>query len=125
MGYEAIEGKRIYLRAEAFGVAVWEIVHGWDWFDKKSLGLQWTRAADSIGANIAEAGGRFHPADVKNFLYHPRGSLRGSKFWLRRARQRNLITEETFTRLDAELEQLSRELNLSTNHQKQRQQNPQ
>jgi hypothetical protein len=108
MGYEAIEEKRIYLRAEAFGDAVWEIVHTWEWFDKKSLGLQWTRAADSIGANIAEAGGRFHPADVKNLL--------------RRARHRNLISEETFARLNAELEQLSREPNLGINHQKQRQQ---
>jgi len=96
-------------------------VSSWDWFVKKTVGTQLARAADSIGANIAEAGGRFHPADVKNFFYHARGSLRETIYWLHRALQRKLLEESTFTSLNEELEQLSREINQAINYQKSRQ----
>ena len=120
MAFEALEEKRVYRRAEELGDMVWEVVAPWEWFAKRSVGLQWTRSTDSIGANIAEAGGRYHPADVKNFLYHARGSLRETKFWLRRAHKRNLIDEVTFQKLNSEIELLSKEINGSINHQKAR-----
>jgi four helix bundle protein len=49
------------------------------------------RAADSVGANIAEAFGRFHYGDKLQFLYYARGSLYETRFWLRQAHQRSLI----------------------------------
>jgi four helix bundle protein len=121
MPFELLEDKRVYRRAEALADRVWDLVIGWDWFLKKTMGTQLTRAADSIGANIAEAGGRFHPADVKNFFYHARGSLRETKYWLRRALQRKLLPETEFASLDEEVEQLSREINQAINFQKSRQ----
>src|SRR5437867_13045981 len=120
MPFEPLEDKRVYQRAEVFADQVWELVGGWTWFAKKAVGIQFTSAADSIGTNIAEAGGRFHPHDVRNFLYYARGSLRETKFWLRRAVHRKLLTDEVFGSLDGELEQLSREINASINHQKTR-----
>lgn len=120
MAYEPIEERRWYQRAEGLGDSVWELVLPWSWFAKRTAGVQLTRAADSIGANIAEAGGRFHPGDVRNFLYYARGSLRETKFWLRRASNRRLITTEVFAKLDEELEQLSREINQSIAYQKTR-----
>ncbi len=111
MPYEPIENSRMYQRAEAIGDRIWEIVLRWDWFAKHTLGAQWVNAADSMGANIAEGGGRYHPKDVKNFLYHARGSLRETKFWMRRALQRDLIENNLAEELDWELEQLSREIN--------------
>jgi len=75
----------VYQRAEAVADQVWELVNGWEWFPKKTVGTQLARAADSIGANIAESAGRFHPGDVRNFLYFARSSLQETRFWLRRA----------------------------------------
>src|SRR5689334_18862215 len=104
MPYEPLEEKRVYQRAEAFGDRIWELVDGWRWFPKRTVGIQFAEAADSIGANIAEAGGRFHPNDVRNFLYYARGSLREAKFWLRRSLARGLIQPDRVAELDAELE---------------------
>lgn len=118
MPYEPLEEKRMYQRAEAVGDRVWELVHVWDWFRKQTVGGQFARAADSIGANIAEAGGRFHPNDVKKFLYYARGSLRETIFWLRRSLTRAFITQADFDSLNGELEQLSREINSAIKFQK-------
>jgi four helix bundle protein len=120
MPYEPLEEKRVYQRAEALGDRVWEIVIQWEWFARKIVGGQLARAANSIGANIAEAGGRFHPNDVRNLFYFARGSLRETKYWLRRASKRGLVDAETMTTLDAELEQLGREISECIRFQKSR-----
>jgi len=120
MPFEALEEKRVYQRAEALGDCVWKIVEVWQWFAKRTVGMQMVRAADSIGANITEAGGRFHPNDVKNYFYYSRGSLRETKYWLRRALQRGLLDESKFKELDNELEQLSSEINQCIRFQKNR-----
>jgi four helix bundle protein len=120
MPYEPLEEKRPYQHAEEFADRVWALVLGWDWFTKKVCGAQFASAADSIGANIAEAGGRFYPNDVKNFLYHARGSLRESKYWLRRAEKRQMVNAEICIELDGKLESLSRELNEAIRFQKER-----
>jgi len=125
MSYEPIEEKRVYIRAEWVADTVWDTVVVWEDFAKRSTGLQLVRAADSIGANIAEAGGRFHPNDVKNFLLYSRGSLRETKFFLRRALKRRLISLEQFQQFDMELENLSKELNGQIRHQKDRAKNQQ
>ncbi len=120
MPYETLESKRVYQRAEALADTVWEMIAGWEWFARRTVGTQLARAADSIGANVAEAGGRFHPADVRNFLYYARGSLRETKYWLRRAGKRGLAPLERLAQLDEELEQLAREINECIKFQKTR-----
>ena len=120
MPYEPLEEKRVYQRAEELGDRIWDLVVGWDWLPKKFVGIQLATAADSIGANIAEAGGRFHPGDVRQFLYYARGSLRETKFGLRRAVRRKLMDPEVVAQLDNELEQLSREINECIKFQKRR-----
>jgi hypothetical protein len=59
---------RIHLLATEFADKVWDIVSQWDYHAKKTVGEHWTRAADSIGANIAEGYGRFHFAEKLNFF---------------------------------------------------------
>jgi four helix bundle protein len=120
MPYEPLEEKRVYLHAEGLADRVWEMVMGWDWFARKTCGSQFVNSTDSIGANIAEAGGRFHPNDVKNFLYHARGSLRETKYWKRRAVARQLLNAELYKELDQKLESMAKELNESINFQKHR-----
>jgi four helix bundle protein len=120
MPYEPLESKRVYQRAEAVGDRVWGIVIAWEWFAKKTVGVQLADAADSIGANVAEAAGRFHPGDVRNFLYFARGSLQETKYWLRRAHNRGLIEAAVLAEITADLEQLAREINECINFQKSR-----
>jgi four helix bundle protein len=120
MAYEPLEEKRVYQHAEALGDRIWDLIGPWKWFARQTIGTQWTRAADSVGANIAEAGGRFHPRDVKNYLYNARGSLRETKFWLRRAHRRGLVKDEDYAAIDADIEQLSREINECIGYQKKR-----
>ena len=120
MGYQPIEESRMYGRAEKIADAVWELTASWEWFARRSVGVQLVDAADSIGANIAEGLGRFHPGEARQFLYYARGSLRETKFRLRRCRARGLIQPAQFGDLDEELEQLSREINQEVAHQRQR-----
>ena len=62
MPFEKLEDRRMYSRAEQVADRVWDLVSKWSHFAQKTVGEQLTTAADSIGANIAEAGGRFFPA---------------------------------------------------------------
>ena len=70
-----------------------------------------TRSADSIGANIAKAYGRFHFGEKKQFLYYARGSLYETKFWLNRLSKRDLLNQKTVTQFLNLSIQISKELN--------------
>jgi four helix bundle protein len=74
---------------------MYELVSRWPSFDRWSIGIQLTRAADSIGANIAEAAGRWHRQDQKRFLLIARGSLYETEHWLARAEARGLLEAGT------------------------------
>jgi four helix bundle protein len=121
MSFEALEDKRMYQRAEKVADQTWDFVIGWKWFEKRTVGSQLTNAMDSIGANIAEAGGRFHPGDVIRFLYFARGSLTESKYWLRRCRTRHLVAEEILLPIEEDLGHLHKEINQAIKFQCQRQ----
>jgi four helix bundle protein len=82
-------------------------VAGWASFDRWSVGIQLVRAADSIGANIAEGVGRAGRDDRKRFLIIARGSIYETEHWLLRARARGLIREQPQGRLN----ELSRTIN--------------
>ena len=75
-------------------------VSKWPSFARWSVGVQLVRAADSIGANIAEAPGRWYRADERRLLLIARGSLHETEHWLRRAEQRGLRASGTTARLD-------------------------
>jgi len=40
------------------GEKIWQIVAEWDYFQKDTVGKQWVKASDSVGANISEGFGR-------------------------------------------------------------------
>jgi len=102
---------RIYQMAMEFAEKVWNVVIGWDWFAKQTIGRQWVEVADSVGANISEGFGRYHFKDSKNFLYYSRGSLSESKTWLTKAYSRNLISQEEYSALSADIKDLGIKLN--------------
>jgi four helix bundle protein len=59
-------------------------------FDRWSAGIQATRAADSVSANLAEAAGRNAPADQRRHLVVARGSNYELQHWVERAAWRGL-----------------------------------
>ena len=93
MGPAGFENLRVYQLAEEMADLVWDVVIRWDRLAKETVGKQFIKAADSIGANIAEGTGRGSFADNRRFAKIARGSLFEVKHWLRRAYRRKLLTE--------------------------------
>ena len=91
-----LEDLEVYKVAMEIGEMVWSIVGKWDYFSKKTLGVQFVEAADSIAMNISEGYGRFHYKENKNFCYYSRGSAKETLTATTKAKQRNLITDDDF-----------------------------
>ena len=90
---------------------IWEVVIKWDWFAKNSVGLQFTKSADSISANIAEGFGRYFKKDKINFYRYSQGSLKESFDWNEKAKVRNLLTQNEYEHIYSELEKLPKSIN--------------
>jgi 23S rRNA-intervening sequence protein len=65
----------VYRLSIAVADDVYDAVMAWAPLPRWSLGIQLIRSADSIGANIAEAMGRWHIPDKRRLLFVARGSL--------------------------------------------------
>jgi four helix bundle protein len=105
------EELRVLQAAEAVADGIWQQVVRWDPFAREVVGGQLARAGDSIGANIAEAFGRFHYGEKLQFLYYARGSLFETKYWLNRARTRDLMPSAQVQDYASQLTDLARQLN--------------
>ena len=105
------EDLQILKSAETLADAIWKQVSQWDDFAKDVVGKQLTRAADSIGANIAESLGRYNFGEKLQFLYYSRGSLFETKYWLNRAQARGLMNPGEVSGYADNLTALARQLN--------------
>jgi four helix bundle protein len=105
------EKLRVYQLSEKLADQVWEIVLGWSFFARITVGKQLVSAADSVGANLSEGAGRGRFLDNKRFVRIARGSLNETKHWLRRAYKRSLLSEEQIDRLKPLIEELAPTLN--------------
>jgi len=76
-----------------------------------SIGQQFIKAVDSIGANIAEGFGRYHYMDSVRFYYNARGSLWESKHWAELLYERGLIPQVIYTTISEKLDTLGVKLN--------------
>jgi four helix bundle protein len=105
------EKLRVYQLAEQLGDQVWAIVLKWDRFARDTVGGQLVRAADSIGANIAEGTGRGSFKENKRYVKIARGSLEETRHWLRRAYNRSLLAAQQIETLKTLLDELGPKLN--------------
>ena len=105
------ESLQVYQLAEKLTDEIWNIVEKWDLFAKDTLGKQIVRAADSIGANIAEGSGRGSYQDNRRFIRMARGSLNETQHWLRRAYKRSLLTKDQVCNLKPIINELAPKLN--------------
>lgn len=101
----------VYRLAECLADRTWDIVNRWTRLARDTIGKQLVRAADSIGANIAEGVGRGAYRDNRRFVRISRGSLYETKHWLRRAYRRNLLGHSEIDELKAILDEFAPRLN--------------
>ncbi len=100
-----------YKIASEISAYVWEKVNKFDWFNKRTLGIQFTNATDSIAGNIAEGFGRFHKKDKIKFYYNARASVYESAHWCKKADERKLLTNKENNYILQELRKLPKEIN--------------
>ncbi|MFB2923872.1 MULTISPECIES: four helix bundle protein [Aerosakkonema] len=105
----------VYKLSEKLADEIWTIVNKWDKFAKYTIGKQIVRAADSIGANIAEESGRYNFQDNRRFVRIARASLYETRHWLRRAYTRKLLTDEQIHKFIPIVDELSPKLNAYLN----------
>ncbi len=105
------EKLRVYQLSEKLADQVWEIVLGWSFFARITVGKQLVCAADSVGANISEGAGRGRFLDNKRFVRIARGSFNETQHWLRRAYKRSLLTKRQIDSLKPLIEELAPTLN--------------
>jgi four helix bundle protein len=107
----SLEELRVLKDAETVADGIWKLVVRWEPFARDVVGGQLARAADSIGANVAEAYGRFHYGEKLQFLYYARGSLFETKYWLNRALTRGLVVTDQVQHYALQLTEVARQLN--------------
>ena len=90
---------------------VWNVVLGWDYFAKKTIGAQFVDAADSISANIAEGFGRHFKKDKVRFYQYSRGSVKECFDWNEKSKVRNLVNKEEYIYIFSELDKLPKSIN--------------
>lgn len=111
MGKLNLDELRVYQMAEDLADRVWDLVVPWSAFEKDTVGKQLVRAADSVGANIAEGYGRASPIDHQRFVRTARGSLYEVRHFLRRADKRGLVEKTTKKPLQQTIQKLLPALN--------------
>ncbi|MGC4031290.1 MAG: four helix bundle protein [Tepidisphaeraceae bacterium] len=101
--FKTIDDLEVFRSAEELADAVWHVVISWETFARQTVGGQLVRAADSVGANLAEghASGSF--AEFKRFAVYSRRSLAEVRFFLRRAHARQLLSVDQTHDLQAKL----------------------
>jgi len=111
MARSNFESLKVYQLAEKLADQTWSIVLGWDNFARDTVGKQLVRAADSIGANIAEGTGRGTFVDNRRFVRISRGSLNETQHWLRRAYKRRLLSDKQIKGIKPVIDELAPRLN--------------
>lgn len=111
MAQTNFEKLRVYQLSEQLADHVWSIVLTWNNLARDTVGKRLIRAADSIGANIAEGTGRGTYVDNRRFVRIARGSLNETQHWLRRAYKRRLVTTKQIGIIKPLVDELAPKLN--------------
>lgn len=101
-----------YKKALELANTAWEIVNNWNFFEKDTIGKQFVRSVDSIGANIAEGFGRYTKKEKIQFYRYSYGSMSESVHWCTLAHNRHLLSAEQNEKIMKGLQQLPRDLHI-------------
>ena len=115
MARPRFEKLRVYQLSEELADFTWDAVEKWDPLAKETIGIHFIKAADNIGANIAEGAGRGSVRENRRFARIARGFLFEFKHWLRRANKRGLLAEEEVEMFKKLLDELTARLSAYIN----------
>ena len=111
--YIPLEDLEVYKLAMKMSDISWEVFTKLPKHLQYSIGDQFVRSTDSIGANIAEGYGRFSFQDRIRILYIARGSyFESKKHWLSLLKRRELISDLSFEAYTSLGNQFELKLNL-------------
>ena len=117
--YITLKDLRVYQLARKLSSIGWAIYSQMNFEEKKIIGDQFIRSADSIGANIAEGYSRFHYLDKVRFYYNARASQsEATDHWLDLLLERNKIPKEVFDEFTSVSKDLQIRLNNFITHTK-------
>jgi len=111
MAKRDFESLKVYQMSKNLADEIWDVVLGWDRFARDTVGGQIVRAADSIGANIAQGSGRGSFQDNRRFIRIARGSLKETQHFLRRPYKRKLLEENQVNKIKPLVDNLAPMLN--------------
>ena len=112
LGYIELKDLEVYRISRQLSSEIWGIYCKMSYEDKKHLGDQILRSADSVGANIAEGYGRFHYLDKVRVYHFARGShFEAFTHWLEILRERDKISLEEFENIRSKASMLQIKLN--------------
>src|SRR6056297_453141 len=109
--FYSLEKLDVFQLSNEIGEIVWDLVSGWNFFEKDTVGKQFIKSADSISANIAEGYGRYFYKENIQFCYYARGSLLETKVWIMKASRRSLLNQKTKSELSVLVDELLIKLN--------------
>lgn len=110
MKYLQLNDIDCYKRALRLANYIWDIILAWEWFAKKTAGIQFVTAIDSISANLAEGFGRYGKKDKIKFYYYSFGSVKESLDWNEKSKYRKLLSTEQYNHILKELQTLPKEI---------------
>jgi four helix bundle protein len=90
---------------------LWNIVAWWTPLAADTVGKQLIRAADTIAANLIQGDKSHTDAGEVSFLLNARASARETRYWLQRARARELMTQREADEILQALTEATRLLN--------------
>lgn len=100
MNHIELKDLEIYRLSRLLSAKSWLIYEKMDFEERKIMGQQFIRSADSVGANIAEGYARFHFRERLNFYRISRASLSESMdHWASLMKERGVILNEEFDQL--------------------------
>ena len=111
INYLSLERIDAYNTSYELSNYVWKMVMSWDSFAKWTLGKQLVNSTDSISANIAEGFGRYHKKEKIHFYRYSFGSMKETQDWIKKARQRELISENDDIYITQRLDKLPKLIN--------------
>lgn len=107
-----LKNLEVYQIARELSTLGWEVYKNFSFEHKKTMGDQFIRSIDSVGANIAEGYSRFHYLDKIRFYYNSRASLSEAiDHWLELIYERGLLEQNLFEKIKQKAKVLQVKLN--------------
>ena len=111
--YIELKDLEVYQISRELSRLGWDVYKAFSFEQKKTMGDQFIRSIDSVGANISEGYSRFHYLDKIRFYYNSRASLSEAiEHWLELIYERGLIDQNLFE----EIKQLAKVLQVKLNN---------